>query len=75
MPNISTLQFWQETNKRFVELENELDLRDFSFIVYGFVKQNMLNNEGFLKCSYRALLRNSKEINWKDFSMIMLVSE
>ena len=46
-----------------------------SFIVYGFVKQNMLNNEGFLKCSYRALLRNSKEINWKDFSMIMLVSE
>lgn len=44
----TSVQFWLEANKRFIILENELDLRNFSWLVYGFVHSNNLSAEGFV---------------------------
>jgi hypothetical protein len=66
--------FWQAVNNKFQEIEADIDLHNFSFIVYGFVTSRTLDPEGFLRCTTRALLRNSEQINWRDFSMILTVA-
>jgi hypothetical protein len=67
--------FWQAANDRFLQLEHEFDLRNFSFIVFGFVNSGLLDESQFLKLTRKAILRNSEDLNWKDLPMILSVSE
>lgn len=66
--------FWEAVNRRFIQIEHQLDLHNFAFIVYGFVSSGILDEEGFLRSSTKALLRNINYINWKDFSMLLTVA-
>jgi hypothetical protein len=50
--------FWVIANQRFAELEHELNLNNFAFIVYGFVLIEALDSQAFLKCTTRSLLLN-----------------
>lgn len=50
-------------------------MRNFSFIVFGFVNSGLLDESQFLKLTRKAILRNSGDLNWKDLPMILSVSE
>ncbi len=68
-------QFWIAANSRFLELEHELDLHNFSFILLGFVQTKALDELAFIQFANKAILRNLARIDWKDFSMILNVAE
>ena len=58
-----------------MQLEHELDLRNFSFLVYGFVHSKVLSAEAFVVATRKALLRNHDRVTWEDLSMILVVAE
>jgi len=66
--------FWLMANNRFTELENEMSLRNLSFIIYGLNLIKALDTKAFLMCVVRALLRN-QTITMLDLSMILNVAQ
>ncbi len=50
-------------------------MRNFSFLVYGFVHGKVLSPEAFVVAARKAFLRNQDRVTWEDLSMILLVAE
>ena len=70
---ITRTDFWPAVNSRFMELQNELDLKDFSFIAFAFVELELLDYSNFLDLSRKALLLNSHLLNIRDLAMLLTI--
>ena len=51
-----TPAFWNQVNKRLEEMENEIHVANFAFIITAFAKADILELEGFLMRTRRILL-------------------
>lgn len=62
--------FWEAANRRFVQLEAEMTLHDFCYVIFGFCRAQMIDAQAFFKYTNRALLTKATRVAMIDLSMI-----